>query len=129
MPLVVIYKPHIYLFFQLESVLPTANSSHKHACVLQPHDTNVVAAVVRPAVLHALVSPFMFLSLHVCWMFTEPVSSCVLILSVSISLPPVSYWLPPLNTSGQTSPRLSLTRPILWASDLRLIAVATRKSR
>ncbi|KAF3834028.1 hypothetical protein F7725_025232 [Dissostichus mawsoni] len=27
---------------------------HQHACLLQPHDTNVVAAAVRPTILHAL---------------------------------------------------------------------------
>lgn len=49
--------------------------------------------------------------------------------SLCLSLPPVSYWLPPLNTSGQTGQRLSLTSPILWASGLRQIVAATRKSR
>lgn len=58
-------------FFQLESVLRTAYPSHKHACLLQPHDANVVAAAVRQAILHALVSPLCFLSSRFCWMFVE----------------------------------------------------------
>lgn len=72
------------LFFQLESVLSTASSSHKHACLLQPHDVNVVAAAVRPAVLHALVSPFMFL-VNVCRTCSVLSSSSAHILSVCLS--------------------------------------------
>lgn len=52
-------------YFQLESVRSpsTVGTSHKHhARLLQPHDSNVVAAVVCPPVLHALVSPYMCLA-------------------------------------------------------------------
>lgn len=110
--------------FQLDSVFST-NTSHQHALLLQPHDTNVVAAAVRPAILHALVSLLPFLFRHLCGVFPDSVT----LLSVSVSFPPVSYWLPPPNTSGQTSHCLSPTSLTLWTSDLRPIAVATQRSR
>lgn len=52
------------LFFQLEPTLCSVDASRKYARLLQPHDTHVVAAAVCQAVLHALVSPFVFQSLH-----------------------------------------------------------------
>ncbi|KAI4817379.1 hypothetical protein KUCAC02_010780 [Chaenocephalus aceratus] len=36
---------------------PLSPPPHQHACLLQPHDTNVVAAAVRPTILHALSVP------------------------------------------------------------------------
>lgn len=115
-----------YLYFQLESVLPTVGASHKHhASLLQPHDSNVVAAAVRQTVLHALVSP-----LHAS-VSSFPVNIRKLFKHQThnrLCLPPVSYWPHPLHTSGQISSRLSLTSPIPRASGHRQ-PEPTQKSR
>ena len=101
-----------YLYLQLESVLSTADTSHKHdACLLQPHDSNVVAAAVRSAVLPALVSPDMFLS----FLFLENVyrgiihtAHAVAIIYVSVSIQSVTGC---LLAAPQAGPALGSVQP------------------
>lgn len=110
-------------YFQLESVRspPTVGTSHKHpARVLQSHVSNVVAAVVCPAVLHALVSPYMCLTLFLVN------QNCSGIKHTILCLLPASYWLHPLNTSGQISSLPSPTSPTLRASGHRQLAPIQR---